>query len=138
MFSISANTVYALDNGEHSLEVEYVDSDGVNVGVYAHGDTFEDVLVDAINQIDEAIAEYGDDQADMEESANIEAQIAELQAKIDQLKVENEILKARHAEKVAPKNTIDPKNIDITKIINKLDNVDGGSDWDTLLRKWWS
>ena len=108
MFSIQANTMYSLDeNGEHSLEVSYCDSDGVNVGAYAKGDKFEDVVFDAIDQIDEAIAEYGDDQADVDEAAKLQEQIAQLQAQIADLQARNKELEQRHAEKLNRKPILD-------------------------------
>ena len=45
VYSVSANTMYSIDeDGKHSLEVTYKDSDGFNAGAYAEGDTFEEVL----------------------------------------------------------------------------------------------
>jgi len=108
MYSISANTMYSIDeNGKHSLEISYQDSDGTNVGAYAEGDKFENVLLDAIDQLDEAIAESDDDQADVEESEQLQSQIEELQSQIASLQAQlnehqtrNEELQKRHAEKL--------------------------------------
>ena len=133
MFSISANTVYAIEDGKHSIEVSYCDSDGINVGAYAEGDNFEKVIFDVVDQIDEAIAEFSDDQADMEESARLEAQIADLQAQINDLIAENEALKARHEEKIAKatnKINKDDFDFDFLKNILKDDNI-------TKPVKWW-
>lgn len=108
MFSISANTMYSIDeNGKHSLEVSYRDSDGVDVGAYSEGDKFEDVILDAVDQLDEAIAEFNDDQADVEEAENLQKQIAELQTQIAELQARNAELEQRHAKKVNHKTTFD-------------------------------
>ena len=141
MFSISANTMYSIDeNGKHSLEISYQDSDGVDVGAYAEGDKFEKVILDAIDQIDEAIAEYGDDQADVEEAADIQKQIAELQAQISELQARNNELEKRHAEKVNHKPVLDDnlknflnnfhkKDIDPTAGLNKISDFPFSAKW---------
>ena len=131
MFSINANTMYSFDeNGEHSIEISYADSDGVNVGAYAAGDTLEEVLSDVFDQIDEAIAEYNDDQADVEESetlkkqiAELQAQIAESQAQIADLQARNDELEKRHTEKLSHKPALDD---DLKTFINNFrkNNVD--------------
>lgn len=119
MFSINANTMYSIDeNGEHSLEISYRDSDGIDVGAYAKGDTFEKVILDAVDQIDEAIAEYDDDKADVEEAEALQAQIADLQAKIADLQARNDELKKRHAEKLNRKPTLDVE--DLKSFINNF------------------
>lgn len=141
MFSISANTMYSIDeNGKHSLEISYQDSDGVDVGAYAEGDKFEKVILDAIDQIDEAIAEYGDDQADVEEAADIQKQIAELQAQISELQARNNELEKRHAEKINHKPVLDDnlknflnnfhkKDIDPTAGLNKISDFPFSAKW---------
>lgn len=144
MFSISANTMYSIDeNGKHSLEISYQDSDGVDVGAYAEGDKFEKVIFDAIDQIDEAIAEYGDDQADVEEAADIQKQIAELQAKINELQTRNNELEKRHAEKINHKPVIDDDLKNFLNSFRKNDLVDRAnkvSDFPFYLNesKWWA
>lgn len=141
MFSISANTMYSIDeNGKHSLEISYQDSDGVDVGAYAEGDKFEKVIFDAIDQIDEAIAEYGDDQADVEEAADIQKQIAELQAKINELQTRNNELKKRHAEKINHKPVLDDDLKNFLNNFRKNDLVAGAnkvSDF-PFAPKWWA
>ena len=73
MFSINANVMYSIDEkGQHSLEISYSDSDGADVGVYSKGDSFEKVVLDAADQMDEAMAAYDDDKADVEEAATID------------------------------------------------------------------
>ena len=122
MFSITANTMYSIDeNGKHSLEVSYRDSDGIDVGAYSEGDKFEDVIFDAVDQIDEAIAEFNDDQADVEEAASIQDQIAELQAQIAELQARNDELEKRHADKVHHKPMIDDDVKDFLKNLRKKD-----------------
>jgi DNA repair exonuclease SbcCD ATPase subunit len=142
MFSIQANTMYSFDeNGEHSLEVSYCDSDGVNVGAYSKGTNFEDVILDAIDQLDEAIAEYDDDQADVDEAANLQDEIAKLQAEIAELKARNEELEKRHKEKVVSHNFISDDDLkSFIDNIRKKDLVAGVnkiSDF-PFAPKWWA
>lgn len=142
MFSINANTMYSFDeNGEHSIEISYADSDGVNVGAYAAGDTLEGVLSDVFDQIDEAIAEYNDDQADVEEAETLKKQIADLQAQIAELQARNNELEKRHAEKLNRKPAFDE---DLKTFINnfrKSNDIDAGknkaSDF-PFGSKWWA
>ena len=118
MFSINANTMYSIDeNGKHSLEVSYSDSDGIDVGAYAEGNKFEDVILDAINQLDEAIAEYDDDQADVDETKSNEDRIAQLEQQIAELKARNEELEQRHAQKMNHKPLI---NDDLKNFISNF------------------
>ena len=143
MYSITANTMYSInEKGEHSMEVSYADSDGVNVGAYATGKTFEEVLLDAVDQIDEAIAEYGDDQADVEEAEDLQKQIAELQAQIADLQARNNELEKRHAEKLNRKSTLDDDLktfVDNFRKSNGIDTVAGKSkisDFPFTLKRW--
>lgn len=100
MFSINANTMYSFDEkGNHSLEISYNDSNGTNVGAYAEGDAFDKVLLDVIDQLDEAIAEFDDDKADKEEMEALQAQIADVQAQLDALEARNKELQDRQAKK---------------------------------------
>ena len=104
MFSIKANTMYSLDEkGQHSLEISYTDSDGVNVGAYSEGDKFEDVIFDVIDQLDEGIAEFNDDKADVAEIDDNEEYIRQLQQQIAELQARNAELKERHAKKFSDK-----------------------------------
>lgn len=122
MFSITANTMYSIDeNGKHSLEISYRDSDGIDVGAYSEGDKFEDVILDAVDQIDEAIAEFDDDQADVEEATTIQNQIAELQAQIAELQARSNELEKRHADKVNRKPVINNDLKDFIDNIRKKD-----------------
>lgn len=141
MFSISANTMYSIDeNGKHSLEVSYQDSDGVDVGAYAEGDKFENVIFDVVDQIDEAIAEFDDDQADVEEAENIQDQITKLQTQLAELQARSNELEKRHADKVNHKpifnddlkdfiNNIRKKDIDPTAGLNKISDFPFSAKW---------
>ena len=133
--------MYSIDeNGKHSLEISYQDSDGVDVGAYAEGDKFEKVIFDAIDQIDEAIAEYDDDQADVEEAANIQKQIAELQAQINELQTRNTELEKRHAEKINHKPVLDDDLKNFLNSFRKNNLVAGAnkvSDF-PFAPKWWA
>lgn len=139
MFSISANAIYSFEDDKHSIEVSYADSDGTNVGAYAEGDAFDKVLLDVIDQLDEATAEHDDDQADVEESAALEEKIADLQAQvnsltqeINSLTKENESLKARHNEKIRKEKEINFNNLFTEDFLNKISMHD--ADWDKLFR----
>ena len=67
VYSVNASSMFSIDeNGKHSLEVAYKDSDGTNVGAYSEGDTFDGVLKDVLDQIDAAIADADDARADQE------------------------------------------------------------------------
>lgn len=100
MFSINANTMYSLDEkGQHSLEISYNDSNGTNIGAYAEGDTFDKVLLDVIDQVDEAIAESDEDKADKEEMEALQTQIADVQAQLEALEARNKELQDRQAQK---------------------------------------
>ena len=104
MFSIKANTMYSLDEkGQHSLEVSYTDSDGVSVGAYSEGDKFENVIFDVIDQLDEGIAEFNEDKADVAEIDDNEEYIRQLQQQIAELQARNAELKERHAKKFSNK-----------------------------------
>ena len=134
MYSITANTMYTIDeNGKHSLEISYNDSEGVDVGAYAEGDSFEEVIFDAVDQIDEAIAEFDDDQADMDEAANLQAQIADLQAQIAELQARNDELKKRHDDKLSHKPSMTPFINNFQKkdneIVNKINDFPFTSKW---------
>lgn len=108
MFSINANTMYSIDeDGKHSLEISYRDSDGINVGVCSEGEDFEEVVFDALDQIDEAIAEYDNDKADVEEAKALQNEISKLQAQIAELQARNEELEKRHAKKLNHKPILD-------------------------------
>lgn len=131
MFSVSANTVYAFEDGKHSLEVSYEDSDGVNVGAYAEGEAFENVIEDAIDQIEAGIAEFEDDKADIEESQMLEQQIADLQNKIEQLNLENEQLKARYTE--LKTRQADKRNNNFWKIPDDFVNK---KEVENIFKKW--
>lgn len=100
MFSINANIMYSFDEkGNHSLEISYNDSNGTNVGAYAEGDALDKVLLDVMDQLDEAIAEFDDDQADKEEMESLQAQIADVQAQLEALEARNKELQDRQAKK---------------------------------------
>ena len=150
MFSIKANTMYSLDEkGQHSLEISYTDSDGVNVGAYSEGDKFEDVIFDVIDQLDEGIAEFNDDKADVAEIDDneeyirqLQQQIAELQAQIADLQARNNELEKRHAEKLNRKSTLDDDLktfVDNFRKSNGIDTVAGKSkisDFPFTLKRW--
>ena len=123
MYSVNISAVYNFENDDHSLEVAWNDSDGINVGAYSHGDSLYGIFEDICDQLDEAIAEYDDDKADVEESQKLEAKIAELQAQIDQLSAENETLKARHDEKIKT-NKIKPDVSILDKMLKNNDFSD--------------
>ena len=141
MFKISANTFYSIDeNGKHSLEISYQDSEGVNVGAYSEGDSFENVIVDAIDQLDEAVAKQDDDRADIEEAENLQKQIAELQAQIDELQIRNNELEKRRIEREQNSTDFSKKVLDFEKIFsNFYENRDKNKVNDfPFAPKWWA
>lgn len=90
VYSVSASSMFSIDeNGKHSLEVAYRDSDGVDAGAYSEGDSLDEVLGDVLDQIDEAIAKADDARADQEEAAKLQAQIDDLTRQLTELKSRN-------------------------------------------------
>lgn len=97
VYSVSASSMFSIDeNGKHSLEVNYQDSDGINAGAYSEGDTFDEVLGDVLDQIDAAIADADDAQADAEEAARLQAQIDDLTQQLNELKSRNQELEQKN------------------------------------------
>ena len=70
MYSIETNATYTIEeDGKRSLEVTYIDSDGISVGAYSEGDNFTDVALDILDQIEAAIDTEEEDNLDtLEES----------------------------------------------------------------------
>ena len=139
MFSIKANTMYSLDEkGQHSLEVSYSDSDGVNVGAYSEGDKFEDVIFDVIDQLDEGIAEFNDDKADLTEFDDNEEHIRQLQQQIAELQARNTELKERHANRISDKKDAMNELVQSLKSMTKdlsQDCADSASDLYKIFQK---
>ena len=126
VYSVSASSMFSIDeNGKHSLEVTYKDSDGTNTGAYAEGDTFDEVLGDVLDQIDEAIAEADDARADEEEAAKLQAQIDDLTRQLDALKARNNELEQ--------KNTKYKKYQEFENTLNKFSKELGSDD---LWKRW--
>lgn len=97
VYSISASSMFSIDeDGKHSLEVTYKDSDGVNVGAYSEGDTFDEVLGDVLDQIEEGVADADDARADREEAAQLQAQIDDLTKQLDDLKARSAELQQKN------------------------------------------
>lgn len=116
VYSISASSMFSIDeNGKHSLEVAYKDSDGIDAGAYSEGNSFDEVLGDVLDQIDAAIADADDARADQEE-------VAQLQAQIDDLTRQLEELKARNTTKVEKKNNKNFENFVTNAKLEKKNN----------------
>lgn len=97
VYSVSASSMFSIDdNGKHSLEVAYKDSDGVDVGAYSEGDNFDEVLGNVLDQIDAAIADADDARADAEEAAQLQAQINDLTQQLEELKLRNAQLEKKN------------------------------------------
>lgn len=97
VYSVSASSMFSIDdNGKHSLEVAYKDSDGVDVGAYSEGDNLDEVLGNVLDQIDAAIADAGDARADAEEAAQLQAQINDLTQQLEELKLRNAQLEKKN------------------------------------------
>lgn len=96
-YSVSTKSMLSIDeNGTHSLEVSYNDSDGTNVGAYSEGNSFDSVLSDVLDQIDEALADQDDARADLEEINRLKAQIDELTGRLNELKARNTDLEKKN------------------------------------------
>lgn len=139
MFSIKANTMYSLDEkGQHSLEISYTDSDGISVGAYSEGDKFENVVFDVIDQLDEGIAEFNDDKADLAEFDDNEERIRQLQQQIAELQARNTELEERHAKKISDKKDTMNELVQSLKSMTKdfsQDCADGASDLYKIFQK---
>lgn len=99
VYSVSASSMFSIDeNGKHSLEVAYRDSDGVDAGAYSEGDSLDEVLGDVLDQIDEAIAKADDARADEEEAAQLQAQIDDLTRQLAELKARNTELEKNNSK----------------------------------------
>lgn len=99
VYSVSASSMFSIDeNGKHSLEVAYKDSDGINAGAYSEGDSFDEVLGDVLDQIDAAIADADDARADQEEAAKLQTQIDDLTHQLAELKVRNQELEQKNIQ----------------------------------------
>ena len=97
VYSVNASSMFSIDeNGKHSLEVAYKDSDGTNIGAYSEGDTFDDVLKNVLDQIDAGIADADDARADQEEAAKLQTQIDDLTRQLAELKARNQELEQKN------------------------------------------
>lgn len=96
-YSISASSMFSIDDdGKHSLEVTYKDSDGFSTGAYAEGDNFDAVLADVLDQIDEAKADRDDARANEEEATQLQVQIDDLTRQLEELKARNAELEKKN------------------------------------------
>jgi predicted RNase H-like nuclease (RuvC/YqgF family) len=128
MFSID-------EDGKHSLEVTYKDSDGFNTGAYAEGDTFDEVLANVLDQIDEAKADKDDARANEEEAKQLQTQIDDLTRQLEELKARNAELEQKNAKYKKYQNFADG----ISKVSNFEDAVSKISkdfDIDGLWGRW--
>lgn len=136
VYSMSASSMFSIDeNGKHSLEVAYKDSDGIDTGAYSEGDSLDEVLSDVLDQIDAAIADADDARADQEEAAKLQAQIDDLNHQLMELKARNAELEQKHAKYKKYKNFEDA----ISKVSNFEDAVSKISkdlDNDGLWKRW--
>jgi predicted RNase H-like nuclease (RuvC/YqgF family) len=126
VYSVSASSMFSIDeNGKHSLEVAYKDSDGVDTGAYSEGDSFDEVLGDVLDQLDAAIANAGDAHADQEEAAKLQSQIDDLTHQLEELKARNQELEQ--------KNTQYKKYKDFEEALNKITK---DFDSDNIWNRW--
>ena len=125
-YSVSASSMFSIDeNGKHSLEVAYKDSDGIDAGAYSEGDSFDEVLGDVLDQIDAAIAEADDARADQEEAKKLQAQIDDLNRQLAELKARNAELEQKNTKYKDYQNFEDA----INKISKDFDNDDLWKRW---------
>ncbi len=93
MYNVHANIMYTLDDkGQHSVELNYVDSDGMDVGAYAEGKTIDKVVDDLVSQIEEELAEQENRKNKAKEIAELENQISELETQLKELKANRDLL----------------------------------------------
>jgi len=83
------NFCFNNNDGVMSIEFNYHDSDGADVGAYAEGNSFDQVLNDVLDQFDEALADQDDARADLEEAEKLQAQIDDLTTQLNELKSRN-------------------------------------------------
>lgn len=87
MYSIHANVMYALDDeGKHSIEINYIDSDGMDLAAYAEGNTIEAVVDNLVDQLEEEVQEQQYAKEKAKQINEIDAQIADLEAQLENLK----------------------------------------------------
>jgi predicted transcriptional regulator len=82
-YSCQGTFNFTQNNGEVSMELKFDDSDNAHCAVYQKGSDILEVLNAFIEDIDSQLAESDDRQADLEEMAKLEAQIKELNSKLD-------------------------------------------------------
>lgn len=103
MYNVHADIMYTLDDkGQHSVELNYVDSDGMDVGAYAEGKTIDKVVDDLVSQIEEELAEQENRKNKAKEIADLENQISELETQLKELKANRALLDQ------TDDNTLDP------------------------------
>ena len=90
------------DNGEVSMELKFDDSDNAHCAVYQKGSDLLEVLTAFIEDIDGQLADSDDRQADLEEMAQLEAQIKELNSKLDNVYARYEELQDRTTQASTP------------------------------------
>lgn len=94
-YSCQGTFNFTQDNDEVSMELKFDDSDNAHCAVYQKGSNLFEVLTAFIEDIDGQLAESDDHQADLEEMAQLEAQIKELNSKLDDVYARYEELQDR-------------------------------------------
>ena len=116
MYNVHANIMYTLDDkGQHSVELNYVDSDGIDVGAYAEGENIDKVVDDLVGQIEEELAERENQKAKAKEIANLENQIAELETQLNELKASRKLL-----DQTTPSDSVSVAAKDVDALYKKF------------------
>jgi septal ring factor EnvC (AmiA/AmiB activator) len=124
MYSIQTNAMYSIDeNGKHSIEIAYKDSDGIDASAYSEGNDVMSVISDIADKLDKQIADFDDKKADAEEQKMLESQISDLEAKINDLKAQlDDTVSKKNALKKKPaahENVNKISSDDLNKMFNK-------------------
>lgn len=85
-YSCEGNFTYTNNDGVMSIEFNYHDSDDNHCGTYQEGTDVLTLLNNIADDIENQLAAADDNKADLEEIADIEAKIAELNDRLIELK----------------------------------------------------
>lgn len=85
-YSCEGNFTYTNNDGVMSIEFNYHDSDDNHCGTYQEGTDILTLLNNMADDIEDQLAAADDNKADLEEIANIEAEIAQLNDRLTELK----------------------------------------------------
>lgn len=87
MFSAQANTCYINEDGQHSFDVDYSDSDGTRIACSQIGKSFEEVLLKTLQDIEDQTQTQKEEAVQKQQDA-IDAEIASLNEQLAKLREE--------------------------------------------------